>query len=291
MLAVKLFGAVGALWFAPSGVIPPQLAQSVTRADTPRMNDFAMTRPAKAFTDATGGSAPNSRKRRRENLLQQLEEPLKAREPEGAPEEDPAAPLTLAAVRAADARKAKDIVALRVGHLTSAANFFVNVVGGSKAQINAIVKNIEDEVEEQFGRWIPAAPRCAHHWDAHPLWTPHRVANRQGKALSGWVCLDYDEVVINVFSEKERDFYGVEKFWAAAQTLDLSDVILPNLAGPDSSALDDEDDDAADDDWAFGSDDDWDLSEDEWSFNPEVRHRVVRCAFCAVRSAGMGRDL
>ena len=67
---------------------------------------------------------------------------------------------------------ARTISALRVGHLTSATNFFVNVVGGSKAQINAIVKSIEDDVDEQFDR----------------------RAHRQGKAVSGWVCLDYDEV-------------------------------------------------------------------------------------------------
>lgn len=81
------------------------------------------------------------------------------RAPVGAPEDDPSAPLALAAVRAADALKARDIVALRVGHLTSATNFFVNAVGGSKAQINAIVKNIEDELTQQFGRyWLTTAP-------------------------------------------------------------------------------------------------------------------------------------
>ena len=36
------------------------------------------------------------------------------------------------------------------------------------------------------------------------------------------------QVVVNVFSEKEKAFYGVEKFWAAGQAMDLSQVVVPN---------------------------------------------------------------
>ena len=124
------------------------------------------------------------------------------------PMDDPSTDMALAVVRAGDVRKARDITALRVGHRTSAASYFVNMVGGSKVQINAIVKNIEDELGEQF----------------------ERTGRRQGKAQGGWVCIDYDDVVVNVFSEQQRDFYGIEKFWAAAQPLDLSDVVTPDSA-------------------------------------------------------------
>ena len=149
----------------------------------------------------------------------------------------------MAAVRAADDRKALDISAVRVSHLTSATSFFVNMAGRSKAQINAIVKNIEDEVKEQHGR----------------------VAHRQGKALGGWVCLDFDSVVVNVFSEEQRQFYGVEKFWAAGQPLDLSDVVTPDApaAAPVDSAVVDEIDD-----WELDDEDIWSL-DDEWSLEDE----------------------
>ena len=83
-------------------------------------------------------------------------------EPDGEARSDPAAPLALAAARAGDDRKAVDVRALRVNHLTSATSFFVNMNGRSKAQIAAIVKNVEDEMAAQFGR----------------------TAHRQGKAVS-----------------------------------------------------------------------------------------------------------
>jgi len=118
---------------------------------------------------------------RREKLLDNMDSGTSRREPDGKWEEDPSTPLALLAVRAGDARKARDVSALRVGHLTSATNYFVNMVGSSKAQINAIVKSVEDDAEE----------------------AGFRVGKRQGTAVSGWVCLDFDDVVVNVFSEEQ----------------------------------------------------------------------------------------
>lgn len=169
------------------------------------------------------------------------------REPDGAAVDDPAAPLVLAACRAGDARKARDISALRVSHLTSATSFFVTMVGTSKTQISAIVSSVEDSVYEELGV----------------------RAHRQGKAHSGWVCLDYDTVVVNVFGVQERAFYGLDKFWAAGQPLDLSEVLLPSTdssAGFDEEGGDDEDDWVLDDedDWGVG-DEDWQVDADEWA--------------------------
>ena len=181
-------------------------------------------------------SMSQSQRSRREKLLKDLEAPMEQRHPEGDAADDPAAPLALAACIAGDNRKAIHTSALRVSHLTSATSFFVSMVGRSKAQINAIVKNVEDEVLEEFG------VRCS----------------RQGKAMSGWVCLDYDSVVVNVFSEAQREYYGIEKYWAAGQPLDLSDVLTPSA--PDSDMAVEAKDPLGDDDWEL---DDWDLDDDE----------------------------
>lgn len=118
---------------------------------------------------------------------------------------------------------------MRVSHLTSATNFFVNMVGRSKAQINAIVKNIEDAVDEEHGR------------------RPYR----QGRAMGGWVCLDFDSVVVNVFSEEQREYYALDKFWSAGQPLDLSGVLTPNAP-----------EELADEQVEL---DDWELDDEDWS--------------------------
>jgi len=181
---------------------------------------------------------------RRDKLLDDMDSGTSRREPDGKWEEDPSTPLALLAVRAGDARKARDVSALRVGHLTAATNYFVNMVGSSKAQINAIIKSVEDDAEE----------------------AGYRVGKRQGTAVSGWVCLDFDDVVVNVFSEEQRDFYKLDLFWHAAEFIDLTGILIPNLA-PSGSERSGEGQDV--DEWLLGGEDDWELDDDAWAL-PEL---------------------
>ncbi len=37
----------------------------------------------------------------------------------------------------------------------------------------------------------------------------------EGKANAEWILLDYDDVVISVFQESARSFYGLEDLWDA----------------------------------------------------------------------------
>ncbi|MBI3980268.1 MAG: RsfS/YbeB/iojap family protein, partial [Chloroflexi bacterium] len=33
----------------------------------------------------------------------------------------------------------------------------------------------------------------------------------------GWVLLDYGDLIVHVFSPEERDYYGLDEFWAKAR--------------------------------------------------------------------------
>ncbi len=41
----------------------------------------------------------------------------------------------------------------------------------------------------------------------------------EGTAESGWLLLDYGDVVVHIFDEAERQFYRLEEVWSGAQTL------------------------------------------------------------------------
>lgn len=62
-------------------------------------------------------------------------------------EDDPLVPTVHAIARAADKRKAGDITALRVSHLTVTTEFFVNMVGNSRPQNQAIAAAVEEELK------------------------------------------------------------------------------------------------------------------------------------------------
>ncbi len=106
------------------------------------------------------------------------------------------------AVKALDSKKAVEISALEVGSLTIVADYFVIAAGTSTTQVRALA----DEVEYQLG--LEGI-------------TPRQI---EGKA-TGWILLDYYDVVIHVFLQDQREYYNLEKLWADSTPLDISSLI------------------------------------------------------------------
>jgi ribosome-associated protein len=109
------------------------------------------------------------------------------------------APLELARriVALAEDKKAADIVLLDLGELTTLADYFVICSGGSERQIDAIADAVADGLRAEGERPI----------------------GREGAAASHWVLLDYGSVIVHVFTPPEREYYQLERHWAAAKTV------------------------------------------------------------------------
>lgn len=105
----------------------------------------------------------------------------------------------LEAARAALDRKAKDILILDLKGLTIIADYFVICSGESTTQVKAIT----ELVEERFDRA-----------GIKPL-------GIEGLNYSHWVLMDYGDVIIHIFEEDTRTFYGLEKLWIDAGRIQL----------------------------------------------------------------------
>jgi ribosome-associated protein len=145
------------------------------------------------------------------------------------PERDELADLVRCVVRAADGRKAENIVAMRVSAVSTMTSFVVIVSGNSRPQNQAIAAAVKNDVEEQY------------------TMLPGSSGVPEGDAQSGWIVLDYGSVMCHVMTPKSRLYYNVEGQWKdkGGEYMELSDILVPNSvqtsAGPMEGMSKDED--------------------------------------------------
>jgi ribosome-associated protein len=96
--------------------------------------------------------------------------------------------------RAALAKKAEDLLVLDLQGISTVADFFLVASAQSTTQIQTIVEAIEQTLKTQGVR--------LHH--------------SEGVPESGWLLLDYGDVVIHVFLDETRIFYALERLWGDA---------------------------------------------------------------------------
>ena len=94
--------------------------------------------------------------------------------------------------------KGEDIVLLDLGPDTIIADYFVVCTGTGARQPRALMTYVRDAVKEKADRM------------------PYAV---EGEPSSGWMIVDYGDVVVHLFSEDVRDFYDLEGFWKEANVL------------------------------------------------------------------------
>ena len=89
---------------------------------------------------------------------------------------------------------ASDIVMLDLRRVAPFADYFVIMSAGSTRQIQALEEDISQALKtEQVHRF-----------------------HREGTPASGWVLLDFSDVVVHIFGAEEREFYNLERLWYQA---------------------------------------------------------------------------
>ena len=112
--------------------------------------------------------------------------------------------VALAVTKALDEKKGIDIKLLRIEKISSLADYFIICTG----TVNTHVKTLCDYAEytmEQLGE---------------------PMLGREGHRGNSWELLDYGTIVVHVFTEEAREFYALERLWADAENVDISDIII-----------------------------------------------------------------
>ncbi len=91
-------------------------------------------------------------------------------------------------------RRANNVVVLNLTGLSSVTDFFVICSGNSDTHVEGIANNIAEKLNENGAK----------------LW------HREGGKRASWILLDYIDVIVHIFTEEAREFYGLERLWGDA---------------------------------------------------------------------------
>ena len=92
-------------------------------------------------------------------------------------------------------KKATDILALDISEISTLADFFILASAENVRQLDAL----EDAVEEDVRLEV----------------------NKEGESSSGWILMDYRDIVVHLFTKEQRAFYDLEKIWSDAKRMEI----------------------------------------------------------------------
>ena len=91
-------------------------------------------------------------------------------------------------------KQAEDVLLLDIRNVATFADYFVIASALSERQMDAILAALDQELAKDGVR----------------------PQGREGVAASGWVLLDFGDVIVHIFTRQERAYYDLEGLWHAA---------------------------------------------------------------------------
>ena len=99
--------------------------------------------------------------------------------------------IALLAAKTLDAKKATDILILDISRNSGFADYFVLATASNLRQLGALCDEVEDKL---------AAEAVL-------------VKHIEGKGDSGWILMDFGDIIVNLFTAEQREHYQIERIW------------------------------------------------------------------------------
>lgn len=106
------------------------------------------------------------------------------------------------AIEALQDKKAEDIRVIDISNVTIISDYFIIAHGNNANQLQAIVDNVTEKMHKAG-------------FDEPKI---------EGYNNASWILLDYNDVVIHIFSKEDRLFYNLERIWKDGKEVDLNSI-------------------------------------------------------------------
>ena len=109
--------------------------------------------------------------------------------------------FALHAAKTLSDKKAEDITVIDIQGKATFADYFVICSGSSERQVNSLTDEVEDRLAEA-GLYVKSI---------------------EGKQGSGWILMDFGDIIVNLFTREMREKYSIEKVWGDCQFIEVED--------------------------------------------------------------------
>jgi len=98
-----------------------------------------------------------------------------------------------------DEKKAIDIRVLDISSVSPIGDYFIIASAGSTSQTDALCEVVSETMHK----------------------SGFSMRGREGNSNSGWVLMDFGDIIVHIFSNQMREFYSLEHTWNDATVIDL----------------------------------------------------------------------
>ncbi len=106
------------------------------------------------------------------------------------------------AANALNGKKARNINALKIDDLTALGEYFLIANATSSTHVRALADEVEEKLKNNGV-------------------VPHHI---EGKS-TGWMVLDYESVIVHIFTPDQREFYSLDRIWSDAVVVNLDNIL------------------------------------------------------------------
>ena len=106
--------------------------------------------------------------------------------------------FAILAARTLDKKQADDILVIDIGEKSSFADYLILASGSNERLVAALIDDVEDQIAKN----------------------DLLVRSIEGTKESGWILMDYGDMIVNVLTRDMREKYNIEKVWADCETVE-----------------------------------------------------------------------
>ena len=107
----------------------------------------------------------------------------------------------MVAAKALESKHAEDIMVIEIALKSAIADYMVIASAKNERMVGAQVDEVEDQLAKEG-------------------FLPRSI---EGKKESGWVLMDYSDIIVNVLTDEMRGRYNIEKIWGDCAVIEVED--------------------------------------------------------------------